>query len=182
MITKQQLLNLYIDCHSELFQVNDDESMQKYMEELRDCDLVDDLYGGEEVDYESIELTDLQCKALVNVCRTIVDHKDRFDMTTWHDNTHPCGTSHCMAGWAIATELNDFNVSSIDRSLEEQIYSILEKYGYGKSEYCFYDSYVASAILSPLVYPFFYLLGNDSSSVVYDKFVLPVLEIADNNG
>jgi hypothetical protein len=178
MITKQQLLNLYIDCHSELYQVSDDDPMQKYMDELFDSPV--ELHGGEEVDYESIELTDLQWKALVNVCRIIVDHKDRFDMQKYHIVHHPCGTSHCIAGWAIANELNDFNVSSIDISLKEQIDNILEKYGYGKSEYCFWDSYVASAILSPLVYPFFFLIGDNSSSVVYDKFILPVLEIADS--
>lgn len=177
MITKQQLADIYFNCYTKLYGPHDEEFVKRaYYEDASECDLFEDYLEDEQVD--EIEMTNLQWQSLVNVCRAIADHRERFETSRYHCYNE-CGTAHCIAGWAVAVELNDFDIQSEDGDCSiEKANSIMEKYGYDTENIGTYTAYLASAILSPLVYPFFYLTGENSNEVVFNEFIQPVLQIA----
>jgi hypothetical protein len=46
---------------------------------------------------------------LVQVCSIIKANVNRFNMSHWHGQSHECGTTHCIAGWAESLAKGDTN-------------------------------------------------------------------------
>ena len=142
-----------------------------------DCGLVN--YADDDYVCELPEFTEIQWNNLVKVCEIIKDNAPLFDMSSYH-RVNKCGTSHCIAGWAVAVEFNDDDVTQKDYT-ENRVITIAEKYGYNPDDLYSVTSSLASAILSPLMYPFFYLIGDGddvANQIMMEKFIEPVLEIA----
>lgn len=172
MLTRHEILNFYIDCAVDVFNGDKETCMKRYYAELYDCEFPCD---------ENTEMTEIQWKNLVNVCANIVAHQNQFDMRWYHNaDGGSCGTTHCIAGWAVVLEDGDVNMTTTSFSYE-QLSQIAEKYGYDEEDMIDSSACIASAALSPLIEPFFYLIsGFHPSFTVMDKFILPVLEIARN--
>lgn len=181
MISKQEILNLYVNCYSRLNENDDytDDQTRRYAisgyyDELSDSELIDDdSWDGDE--YAVPEMTQLQWNNLVKVCQTIRDNSQLFDMNSYH-NKNICGTTHCIAGWAVCVELNDFNIAYENYDDKED--EIAEKYGYECDDMYCCTSSLASAILSPLIYPFFYLTDTgriNANEILMEEFIEPIL-------
>jgi hypothetical protein len=122
-------------------------------------------------------LTEQQWQNLFDVCSIIEVNFDRLDMRRYHGHNQ-CGTTHCLAGWAVAYEMNDpdFRYYAED---ENRYIQILEKYGLALwSE----SPQIAEAILSKFIEPFFYLYQSNAETVVFREFILPVIEEGKKDG
>lgn len=130
---------------------------------------------------EEDQFTQQQWDNLVKVCSVIDANQNRLYMKAWHDDEiSVCGTTHCIAGWAVSLEKNDTNTQSRD------VIDILEKY-----DFCHMDisgvAAAAAAMMSTYVVPFFYIIypGKDADGVlmsaedlVMKYLIRPVLDEA----
>ena len=175
MITKEQLFELFENCYNQIVGDRVDYTPREYHDRELDSILMGD------------EMSELQWQTLVETCQVIVDNSERFDMAHYHDRTKTCGTSHCIGAWAVAVVLNDPDITYIGgRDLE----SVREKYNFNQFRYVSGAAQHACAFISPLVFPFFYLTGDDegrdnfkctteqANQIIMNEFILPVLEIA----
>jgi hypothetical protein len=180
MITKEQLIGLYVDCYTKVHcNADAEDAKEAYTDELCDCEVID---GYD--DFDDLEMSELQWNNLVKVCQAIVSHSELFEMDTYHKAT-TCGTTHCIAGWGVAVELDDYdaNYELYPSNIVEKIADkyVADKYDYDSEKLYACTSSLASLILSPLVYPFFYLIGDsseESNRIVMHYFIKPILEIA----
>ncbi|QGT54471.1 hypothetical protein b3_0228 [Synechococcus phage B3] len=132
----------------------------------------DNQYPNRYNSYDS--LTERQWQNLFDVCCIIEANYDRFDMAEYH-SYNECGTTHCLAGWAVALEAND-----PDFSYTYSLDYLLEKYNL---RYRAATSDIAAAILSEYIKPFFYLYqGRNPENVMYREFILPVIEEGKKDG
>lgn len=124
-------------------------------------------------------LTEQQWQNLFDVCCIIESNFDRFVMRTFHSQSS-CGTTHCIAGWAVAMELNnrDFNYERIGN-----YDAVLNKYGLNL--YSSETPDIAQAMLSRFIEPFFYLTRGSmrqAEILILDEFILPVIEEGKKDG
>ncbi|QGT54838.1 hypothetical protein b23_0223 [Synechococcus phage B23] len=167
MITKERLLDLYTNCYDKIYHDDITDAVEYYLAELLGCAII-------QSDHD-LEMSEAQWNNLVKVCQTIVTHEQQFNMSAYH-KPNMCGTSHCIAGWAVCVELNNFNITNY-----MLVSGIEAKYGYKFDDMFTTNCTIASAVLSPLVYPFFFLLGGDikvTNQIMMNEFIKPVLQIA----
>jgi hypothetical protein len=75
---------------------------------------------------EDTTFTTEQWDNLVKVASIIKANENRFDMTEWHDY-NDCGTTHCIAGWAVSLAMNDTNFDGLNSTCTIAI-DMLSKY------------------------------------------------------
>jgi hypothetical protein len=166
MITKERLLDLYTNCYDKIYH-DGRNAVEYYSAELLGCVMI-------QSDHD-LEMSEAQWNNLVKVCQTIVTHEEQFHMGAYH-KSNMCGTSHCIAGWAICVELNNINITN-----DMLVSGIEAKYGYKFDDMFTTNCTIASAVLSPLLYPFFFLLGSDieeTNQIMMNEFIKPVIQIA----
>jgi hypothetical protein len=136
----------------------------------------DNKYPNRYNSYDS--LTERQWQNLFDVCCIIEANFDRFDMAEYH-SYNECGTTHCLAGWAVALEVNDPDFSYTCGFLSSTDY-VIKKYNLRDRAT---TSDIAVAILSEYIKPFFYLYqGGNSENVMYREFILPVIKEGKKDG
>jgi hypothetical protein len=103
---------------------------------------------------EQDQFTQQQWDNLVKVCSVIDANQDRFYMANWHNGTvNECGTSHCIAGWAISLEKNDTNTTTL------AVEDIIKKYNFQSHDPNLYGiTAAAAAMMSTYVVPFFFII------------------------
>lgn len=120
-------------------------------------------------------MTERQWQNLFDVCSVIAENENRFEMRSFHNHLRSCGTTHCIAGWAVATETNNPDVYYVDDSYKQ----LGEKYDLG---YMPGTPVVAEAILSEYITPFFYLTQPGSENILMQEFILPVISEGQKDG
>jgi hypothetical protein len=143
------------------------------------------------------QITQFQWDNLVKTCSVIAANTDRFYMNKYHDAYRTeCGTTHCLAGWAISLLLKDTNY---DDSQVGKLLIVLKNYTADIDELTerFFSEYsgpnnsqIGAFLLSEYVKPFFHITnrityqGNDIShhntaeELVTKYLINPVLEEA----
>jgi hypothetical protein len=139
------------------------------------------------------QITQFQWNNLVKTCSVIAANTNRFYMNSYHDAYRSeCGTTHCLAGWAISLLLKDTNY---DDSQVGKLLIVLENYtadtGRFFSEYSGpNNSQIGAFLLSQYVKPFFHItnrniwqdnqlaLNNTAEELVTKYLINPVLEEA----
>jgi hypothetical protein len=180
MLTNQEILN----CYNNII----DEVCSDHPEFL-DFDDYKNEYGRQD---SGPQMTQFHWDNLVKVCSIIKANSERFNMESWHDDKHPCGTAHCIAGWTATLMLNDTNIFVYDHKLgdisSEDFTKYLESSGYNIYNLSTVGtSIIAIYMLSNLIEPFFYLtrdsFGIDDDdynieSIIMRHFIDVVLERA----
>jgi hypothetical protein len=128
-------------------------------------------------EYES--LTERQWQNLFDVCSVVHANSHLFDMNYFH-NVNECGTSHCLAGWAVAMEMNDSKHTYIDYGNSAWL-NLIEKYGIQGFPS---SGDIATAMLSEYIEPFFYLCRGmrTSKNMILHEFILPMIAEGKKDG
>lgn len=125
--------------------------------------------------------TAYQWGKLVRVCRVIKEYETRFSMNDWHVKKS-CGTTHCLAGWALALEYGDIDIDDIDQPDRR----MLVPDDYLKDEYLT-TAETAEFFLSTYTRPFFYFtnradsVNNDAERLVMKYFIEPIIQEDDRD-
>jgi hypothetical protein len=130
---------------------------------------------------ETDTFTAYQWWKLVRVCRVIKEYETRFSMDDWH-HKKDCGTTHCLAGWAIALEYGDIDIDDID------VYDrrMLVPDDYVEDEYLS-TTETAVFFLSKYTQPFFYFtnradgFNKDAERLVMKYFIEPIIQEDDKD-
>lgn len=182
MLTPLQLRQIYIDTVKEL-NPNDwplaQEQLREDGTEETDEDILDWIgaFPYPEVN-ENSSLSQEQWNNLVDVCHTIKENEKLFDMEYWHEKKN-CGTTHCIAGWAVALYLKNPNFDD-----HPDLPEFVNSYDFSNCTVGSPTSINATAtlgtvLLSEYISPFFYLVededGDNSSSVIMKNLIEVVL-------
>jgi hypothetical protein len=176
MITPLQLEELYNNLIGE---INSDENLKiriNYQEP-----------GEEAFDNvtEESTITESQWQLLVEVCHMIVANTNKFRMDSFHGIGHNCGTTHCIAGWAVAVAAGD-NDCNYFRYFRESYNNFMDSLP-SAIRVTFATSDYAAYLISEYTKPFFYITNNygysddsvTAEDLVMKHFVLPILNIAE---
>lgn len=173
MITPIQLKELYNNLTGE---INSDETLKNWISYSES--------SGEVFDNvtEQDTITESQWQLLVEVCHMIVANTNKFRMNSFHGISNTCGTTHCIAGWAVAVAAGDNECHYLGDSYDALINSLP-----GKIRCTCSTSGYASYLISEYAEPFFYITNNHDYSddhinaeyLVMKHFVLPILKIAE---
>jgi hypothetical protein len=146
-------------------------------------------YDVAERDYERVlvnvkdtdTFTEFQWRKLVKICRVVKELSGRLSMNEWHGK-NSCGTTHCLAGWAVALEVGDIDVDWVDESDRR----MLVPDDYEEDDYLT-TSQVAEYFLSKYTRPFFFFTNSTESSekiaedLIMKHFIDPILKEDDKD-
>jgi hypothetical protein len=185
MLTPLQLQEIYYNTVKELNPTR----WQDASEEVCNNDVEHILYLLDANKYpevnENSSLSNEQWQNLVDVCRTIKANENRFLMDFWHDE-RDCGTSHCLAGWAVSRYMNDpnfdedrFDLPEFVKSYDFSNWTTL----YGGTNV---NALLGTVLLSEYISPFFYQSETedeeDSAPVIMKNLIDVVLAEAQRDG
>jgi hypothetical protein len=131
---------------------------------------------------EETTITQSQWQLLVEVCHMIAANTNKFRMDTFHGIGHTCGTTHCIAGWAVAVAAGDNDCNYFGESYNNFMGSLpIEIRVTGST------SDYAAYLISEYTKPFFYIVNKydysdenvNAEDLVMKHFVLPILKIAE---
>lgn len=146
-------------------------------------------YEVAERDYERVlanvkqtdTFTAFQWRKLVKVCRVVKELNGRLSMNEWHGK-NSCGTTHCLAGWAVALEFGDIDVDWVGEDDRRMLVpDDYEEDGYLTT------SQVAEFFLSKYTRPFFFFTNSTESSeklaenLIMKHFIDPILKEDDKD-
>jgi hypothetical protein len=174
MITPLQLKQLYNNLVDE---INSDEDLKHRI----DCEQSEQFENVT----EETTITQSQWQLLVEVCHMIAANTNKFRMDTFHGIGHTCGTTHCIAGWAVAVAAGDNDCNYFQQSYNVFVDS-LPDYVRNIRNTCSTSDY-AAYLISEYTKPFFYIVNNygysdenvTAEDLVMKHFVLPIIEIAE---
>jgi hypothetical protein len=185
MLTPLQLQEIYYNTVKEL----NPDRWQDASEEVCNNDVEHILYllGANkypEVN-ENSSLSNEQWQNLVDVCRSIKRNENMFLMGFWH-NASDCGTTHCLAGWAVSRYMNDPNFDENTFDLPEFVrsydFSNCTTH-YGRTNP---TALLGTVLLSEYISPFFYQSETedeqDSAPVIMKNLIDVVLAEAERDG
>ena len=146
-------------------------------------------YEVAERDYERVlvnvkdtdTFTEFQWRKLVKICRVVKELSGRLSMNEWHGK-NSCGTTHCLAGWAVALEFGDIDVDWVDESDRR----MLVPDDYEEDAYLT-TSQVAEFFLSKYTRPFFFFTNSTDSTeklaenLIMKHFIDPILKEDDKD-